>query len=540
VACVLFVAVVTVQIWVGAYRGERSNYSDEAAHFMNGLLVRDYLTQGLGSNPVRFAEQYYLSYPKIAPGMWPPLFHGVLGLVLLPGWPPDGAALVLLALVSAWAGWRLYRVLELFNRRSVALLFAALFLLTPAIADLASMVMIDIVVAALALEATYWLAVFFATEDWRHAVLFGLFSALCCLTKGNGVALVLLPPLLILFTGRFRLLRRPEIYLSAVIVLILAAPLLLVSYRLDAAIGDFGDVGTAEVIRRTRFYGQFIWQQMGAIPVLLALIGLVAAVRWRSLEERSTGHGRIDDLRAALAPALAALVIAALTFHLLNPHRVIAGRYVALALAPLFGLVPFGVKRLCAAVCPLKWHSEFQGVLFGAIVLNFFVASPAMTTRQPLGWRETAGLLQTRGELAGRRMLVVSDERGEGAFVSEVAVRRPMPPATVIRGSKLLATDDWGGHNFRMHFSTAAALMQELEDLHVDYLIVDSSRESAALRFWPQIRELLETHRDRLEEIRSIVSGRPLAVYRLTHHSPGPAKRLQVPLTYSLHRVLER
>jgi len=95
---VLYAAVLIVQLAVGAYRAERGNYPDEAAHFMNALLVRDYLTQGLGQNPLRFAEEYYLNYPKIAPGMWPPLFHGVLGLVMLLGTPPRIAGLALLAL----------------------------------------------------------------------------------------------------------------------------------------------------------------------------------------------------------------------------------------------------------------------------------------------------------------------------------------------------------------------------------------------------------------------------------------------------------
>ena len=72
VFCALFLAVIAAQITAGAYHGERDNYSDEAAHFMNGLLVRDYLRDGLGQSPVKFAEEYYLSYPKIAPGMWPP------------------------------------------------------------------------------------------------------------------------------------------------------------------------------------------------------------------------------------------------------------------------------------------------------------------------------------------------------------------------------------------------------------------------------------------------------------------------------------
>src|SRR5262245_8846983 len=97
-----FAAAILLQLYSGAYGAERGMYSDEAAHFMNGLLIRDYVYDGLGENPVTFAESYYQRFPKIAVGMWPPLFHVTLGLVLLPGWRPDIAAVVLVALTAAW------------------------------------------------------------------------------------------------------------------------------------------------------------------------------------------------------------------------------------------------------------------------------------------------------------------------------------------------------------------------------------------------------------------------------------------------------
>jgi len=71
----LVAAAIAVQVFAGAYRAETGNYSDESAHFMNALLLRDYVTQAFGHRPFAFAEQYYLSYPKIAPLMWPPFFH---------------------------------------------------------------------------------------------------------------------------------------------------------------------------------------------------------------------------------------------------------------------------------------------------------------------------------------------------------------------------------------------------------------------------------------------------------------------------------
>lgn len=82
---VLLCVVLTVQAAVGAYTSERSSFSDEAARFMNALLVRDYIREGLHQNPIRFAEAYYLHYPKIAPGMWPPQFAGSAGLLMVLG-----------------------------------------------------------------------------------------------------------------------------------------------------------------------------------------------------------------------------------------------------------------------------------------------------------------------------------------------------------------------------------------------------------------------------------------------------------------------
>src|SRR5262245_56498277 len=82
----LLLLVVALQLWVGAYHSERGLFSDEAAHFLNGLLLRDYIHDGFGQDPMAFARGYYAHYPKIAPLVWPPLFHAALGVFLLPGW----------------------------------------------------------------------------------------------------------------------------------------------------------------------------------------------------------------------------------------------------------------------------------------------------------------------------------------------------------------------------------------------------------------------------------------------------------------------
>src|SRR5687768_1549891 len=65
----------TLQRVCGAYHGEFNGYPDEPAHYVTGLLIRDYIAQGLPQPPMAFAKNYYLHYPKVALGHWPPLFY---------------------------------------------------------------------------------------------------------------------------------------------------------------------------------------------------------------------------------------------------------------------------------------------------------------------------------------------------------------------------------------------------------------------------------------------------------------------------------
>jgi hypothetical protein len=76
---VLLGFVVTLQALGGAYASGFGGYPDEPAHLVTSLMVRDF-TAGLDFRHAwQFAQQYYLHYPKVAIGVWPPVFYGALG-----------------------------------------------------------------------------------------------------------------------------------------------------------------------------------------------------------------------------------------------------------------------------------------------------------------------------------------------------------------------------------------------------------------------------------------------------------------------------
>src|ERR1700680_1452483 len=70
----LFLAI-ALQYAAGAYRAGFGAYPDEPAHYVTGLMVRDYILHAVGRPPMRFAENYYLHYPAVAFGHWPPVFY---------------------------------------------------------------------------------------------------------------------------------------------------------------------------------------------------------------------------------------------------------------------------------------------------------------------------------------------------------------------------------------------------------------------------------------------------------------------------------
>ena len=532
---IALVLVIAVQAWMGAAVVERGIYSDDAAHFMNGLLLRDYLQQAPGSDPVAFAEQYYINYPKIAPLMWPPLFHVTLGLSLLAGGPPGATALLLLGLCGAWVVVRLHMIVESLAGSLAALVAVALLLTTPLVMTMTSVVMLDLVIATFALESAYRLARFLKSNSSRDAIVFGVFASLACLTKGTGVIAVLLPALMIPIAGRWDLLRSRGLYLSAAVVLLLGVPLLALSAMFDAGIGDFGPVSSSLIVERLSFYGQHLRNHVGIVALCFAALGVGATI----LRARRRPKGYLP-----LAEGLVALVGATFVFHLLSPHLSDSTRYLTPVIPPLIGLAMLG------ATATVDWlqidmrHRLPFCALLAVIGMSAAVVRVAATPGSPLGYRDVVDQLTASGQLSGRRLLVVSDEAGEGAAVTEVAVRGLQPAPVIIRGSKLLARGNWMIAGTAV-YESPEAIIRDLEELHVEYVLVDRSPGAKNLPYFRQVSDMVEgsLRSGRIEALSSWAGASPsrrLELYRVKTKSPGDPKTLRISLEHTLGRTLER
>jgi hypothetical protein len=368
-------------------------------------------------------------------------------------------------------------------------------------------------------------------------VMFGVFAAAACLTKGNGVAVVLLPLFFMALTGRWDLMRRNGLYIAAAIVLVFAAPILAVSARLDAAIGDFGPVTPGLIADRVRFFSLELWEQLSPILVVLSLTSIAMWIRRRGEGSLASGP--------AFHQALAALAAASITFHLLSPHLLSLPRYLTMAMAPVIGIAMVAVTSL-ASRAPMVARPAVRGfAVAGVVLIAVALMRPSLHRGVPLGFRDEVSALTSMGSLASRRLLIVSDEIGEGAFVTEVALLGLEPAPTVLRGSKLLASDDWGGHNFKLRFDSASALLEDLEALHVEYVLLDQSQGARQLPYFPQVESLGQSEPGRFQLVRSHHANpagpsRAMSLFRVTSPTAGEPKPLEINLPYSLGRSLRK
>src|SRR5438309_11882614 len=96
-----FLIVAALQWRTNAFHSELGGSPDEPAHYVTGLLVRDYVAAGLPWNPLFYAQNFYVHYPKVALGHWPPFFYLVQAAWTLPFTPSRTSVILLMAVLTA-------------------------------------------------------------------------------------------------------------------------------------------------------------------------------------------------------------------------------------------------------------------------------------------------------------------------------------------------------------------------------------------------------------------------------------------------------
>src|SRR4051812_15809271 len=100
-AAVYFLVCLAIQWRSHAGAAGFGTYPDEPAHYVGGLLIRDYALSGMSHSPLTFAQEYYKHVPYFAAGYWPPVFYCFEAVWVLLFGPARSALLTLTALFAA-------------------------------------------------------------------------------------------------------------------------------------------------------------------------------------------------------------------------------------------------------------------------------------------------------------------------------------------------------------------------------------------------------------------------------------------------------
>jgi len=440
---------------------EYSLYADEPAHYVTGLMFTEYIRQGFPGSPIRFAEQYYVHYPKVAIGSWPPVFYGVQALWSLPFGSSKASLYCLIAAILSMIAICIF----LLTRRTLgtagAVLLGAVFILLPITQELLPMMMADSLVTLLTLTATVWFARYWETGRYRDAVIYAVLAGATVLTKGSGVSLALIPVCAIVLTQRWKMVLAKPLWVAAVIVAVLGGPWTVLTLRI---VQD----GWQQEKPLSSYLIDALWRVpwWHAENLTFAVTAVMLAGVWRMTRSENRPN-------SPLLIAAASTVLAVLIFHILTPVGMEARR--------IYMAIPPSLLLAAQGIVWLRERLPARLQLAPALVLALITALVGLPpVKKPhFGYDQTAEYLHSKADWTDCVTLVSSEHEGEGLLISEMAVREHVAKRYILRASKMLASASWNATDYKLKMQGVEDLARYLEKPPVNVIVLDTYRSPA-------------------------------------------------------------
>ncbi len=391
---------------------------DAPSHAMNGAFIHDFIAAAPFGNPMGWAIKYYLQYPAISIGLYPPLFPAAEALMFSLFGVSHFAAQ---ATVSVFAGLLALAIYNLARMRlpPVAAIGAAvMFLGLPGVAFWGRQVMLEVPAMCLAAWSMFFLIRYI--ERGRALALYGsVFALILALyTKQTFAFLVPAFVLSLIWGCSWRVALRRELWITAFGSVILLLPLAALTLKFgmmnaNLATGVDSTAPSRFSLQSLLWYGADLPNAAGW-PVLILAIVFVAL--W------SVMKGRRHD------PLIAVLLTSFLTGYLFFTMIALKdGRYT------LHLLIPLGIMAALAVheIAPRRWGAPLTAAL-GAGLFLFTLAT--QTVPRVDGFREAADLVTAH---APRDSTVLFYGQRSAAFVFDLRARGSRPDLRVLRAEKL-------------------------------------------------------------------------------------------------------
>lgn len=472
----LFVFCLCLSWRSGIFRSEFGRYQDEGMHYVTGLFVQDFLTSGHWTAPMQFARQYYLHLPKIALGTWPPGFSLMqTAWALLFG---DSRLSMMFGMIAltAWLAWLVYRAAEHYFGVWPAAIGAVLLIAAPLTQEHTAMVMAEIPLAAASFLAIGAFIRFLDSGLRRDALAFAFWTFAAIMIKGNGWAVVLSAPVILICTGRLRRLRNPWLWIGGLLIGLLCVPYTLLTMRF-----------IAQGLDTTSFPGfAYEWASLGKhLGFVANLLGIpltivaVAGAFYSVLRPQAARLAERDPFWIGMVVYGATIVL----FHVAVPSS-IEPRKIYQIMPVMCLLVVAGIAGI-AAMLP-KAVPAPRLLVSAAAVLVFFLTGFSLLPLYSPGFGPAVASLVARPDTRGAAVLISSNPQwadSEAALIAEWAERRRNDGTILIRGTKLLShpiAARPGQPEFALNFADRASVLKALSDIPVSFVILHTTQAAVS------------------------------------------------------------
>jgi cellulose synthase/poly-beta-1,6-N-acetylglucosamine synthase-like glycosyltransferase len=431
--------ILTLQIAGGAYRAEFNGDPDEPAHFVSGLMIYDYVTQLPSGNPWHWAQQYYVHYPKVAIGHWPPGFYFLEAAWWLLFRPSRWSVLILQSALVMTAAIFFYRLLRKLAPPWLAWTAVLLLILSPISQQSFDMAMADALCLLLSVLLAHATVRLLDLPSMGRLLLAVFWLACALLTKGTAAALIPVPFLALLFSGLGKLLPRKWLWGAPVLVLALG----LIWYLFETSILRQSLLWWGGVSLSIPWPVGIVPNLVGPGILVLAVVGVFV--------------GRKKPVALVSASMLISSVAISYILRAMNQPR--------------HWIIILPALLLLATECLIWLKSKRLGTvawLLAAVALLLF---PWGLFHQPAGYFNR--FISRMHHPA--RSFVSSNNSSEGALVVALALSEPRPSSVVVRASKTLATSGWNGENYHLTAASHSVVSLRLDELAIDTVLLDSA-----------------------------------------------------------------
>jgi|GEM_PF-3946764 len=526
----------------GTFASDFGRYPDEGMHYINGLLVRDFLTSGQWLHPMSFARAFYAHFPKVSIGQWPPVYDLMQAAWSLVFGESRVSLLWGMQMLTAGLAAVTFRAGELGGAHPVfAAAGAALLIASSLTQYVSSMVMAEAPLAMFSLLAILAWIRFQESSRTRDGAWFGLWTMLAIMTKGDAWLIPIVVVEAIILTRSWRILRQRGFWTAVVLISVVCVPYYLVTLRILTQGWDSQAVQPLSYLAASlRHHLRFTIDAIGIPLSVVALIGMTGRVFV------ALGKRRLPETFWLVMTLYGATI---LLFHVMVPTSIEARKiYQIVPVVCLFvsaGL-GYGARRLRGGWADRGIQTS---IVASTAAIYAFRGFSLLAPFEP-GFRPGVQVLLSRPETATEAILISSNpvfDDSEAALIAEWAGRRRHAGTYLVRATKLLShpvPNSSGGLSFVADASTPDELRARLAAIPIAYTIVHTRPATQSYPHHELLRTTLLAHPEEWDLIYSsrkqaLGQENEIEIFRYRKSVSGAPIHYDIDLSRKINETIE-